>query len=132
MLGLRMMLGSTSVALANNIKLITEPAFLPNTCYVRLWVFKTKRKMKTDLKEIAEKVQKMIDYEVSKIENNETKWKNQYENVMNELEGELKYTNEIIEEFKESKLSVNVIEQEGYRRCLETMINKFRDFEKYE
>ena len=24
-----------------NIKLITEPAFLPNTCYVRLWVFKT-------------------------------------------------------------------------------------------
>ena len=99
---------------------------------MRLWVFKTKRKMKTDLKEIAEKVQKMIDYEVSKIENNETKWKNQYENVMNELEGELKYTNEIIEEFKESKLSVNVIEQEGYRRCLKTMINKFRDFEKYE
>ena len=88
--------------------------------------------MKTNLKEIAEKVQKIINYEVSKIENNETKWKNQYENVMNELEGELKYTNEIIEEFKESKLSVNVIEQEGYRRCLETMINKFRDFEKYE
>jgi hypothetical protein len=27
--------------------------------------------MKTDLKEIAEKVQKMINYEVSKIENNE-------------------------------------------------------------
>ena len=52
--------------------------------------------MKTNLKEIAEKVQKMINYEVSKIENNETKWKNQYENVMNELEGELKYTNEII------------------------------------
>ena len=24
-----------------NIKLITEPAFLPNTCYVRLWVLKT-------------------------------------------------------------------------------------------
>lgn len=88
--------------------------------------------MKTDLKEIAEKVQKIIDYEFSKIENNGTKWKNQYENVMNELEGELKYTNAIIEEFKESKLSVNVIEQEGYRRCLETMINKFRDFEKYE
>ena len=87
--------------------------------------------MKTDLKEIAEKVQKMIDYEVSKIEKNETKWKNQYENVMNELEGELKYTNAIIEEFKESKLSVNAIEQEGYKRCLETMINKFRDFERY-
>lgn len=87
--------------------------------------------MKTDLKEISEKVQKMIDYEVSKIERNETKWKNQYENVMNELEGELKYTNAIIEEFKESKLSVNVIEQEGYKRCLETMINKFRDFERY-
>ena len=58
--------------------------------------------MKTDLKEISEKVQKMIDYEVSKIERNETKWKNQYENVMNELEGELKYTNAIIEEFKET------------------------------
>lgn len=26
----------------HNIKLITEPAFLPNTCYVRLWVVKRK------------------------------------------------------------------------------------------
>jgi hypothetical protein len=26
-----------------NFKLITVPAFLPNTCYVRLWVLKTKR-----------------------------------------------------------------------------------------
>ena len=88
--------------------------------------------MKTDLKEIAKKVQKLIDFEVSNIERNENKWKNQYENVMSELESELKYTNEIIEDFQESKLSINIIEQEGYKRCLTTMINRFRDFEKYE
>ena len=88
--------------------------------------------MKTDLKEIAKKVQTLIDYEVSNIERNENKWKNQYENVMSELESELKYTNEIIEDFQESKLSINIIEQEGYKRCLTTMINRFRDFEKYE
>ena len=99
---------------------------------MRLLVFKTKRKMKTDLKEIAEKVQKMINYEVSKIEYNETKWKNQYNNVMSELESELKYTNEIIEDFQETNLTFNAIEQEGYKRCLTTMINRFRDFEKYE
>lgn len=77
-------------------------------------------------------LQKMINYEVSKIENNETKWKNQYENVMSELESELKYTNEIIEDFQESKLTINIIEQEGYKRCLTTMLNRFRDFEKYD
>jgi hypothetical protein len=51
---------------------------------------------------------------------------------MSELESELKYTNEIIEDFQETNLTFNVIEQEGYKRCLTTMINRFRDFEKYE
>ena len=36
----------------------------------------------------------MIDYEVSKIKNNETKWKNQYDNVMSELESELEFLTE--------------------------------------
>jgi uncharacterized membrane protein YgaE (UPF0421/DUF939 family) len=88
--------------------------------------------MKTDLKEIAKKVQTLIDFEVSNIERTENKWKNQYESVMSELENELKYTNETIEDFQENNLTFNIIEQEGYKRCLRTMINRFHYFEKYE
>lgn len=85
--------------------------------------------MKKDLKEIAKEVQKLINYEVSKIEINETKWKNHYDNVMLELENELKNTNETIDDFKENNLTFNLIEQEGYKRCLTTMINRFRYYE---
>ena len=49
---------------------------------------------------------------------------------MSELESEIRNTEEIIEDFKESKLSVNVIE-EGYLRCLKTMVNRFRDWERW-
>lgn len=87
--------------------------------------------MKTDLKEVSKKVKELIDFEVSKIERNENKWKNQYNDVMSELESELRITNETIEDFKDSKLTLNSIEMEGYKRCLTTMINRFRDFEKY-
>jgi len=88
--------------------------------------------MKKELEEIAEKVQKLVDYEVSKIERKETKWKNQYESVMSELESELKYTNELIVDSNENGLTISSVEAEGYKRCLITMINRFRDFEKYE
>ena len=60
-------------------------------------------KMKKDLKEIAEKVEKFINYEISKIESNENKWKNQYNNVMEELEHELSQINSVVEQFTDSK-----------------------------
>ncbi|WP_158730002.1 MULTISPECIES: hypothetical protein [unclassified Flavobacterium] len=88
--------------------------------------------MKTDLKEVSKKIKELIDYEVSKIERSENKWKNQYDSVISELESELRQINEVVEDFTDSKLTLNCIEMEGYKRCLTTMINRFRDFEKYE
>jgi hypothetical protein len=46
--------------------------------------------METDLKKVSQKVKELIDYEVSKIERSENKWKNQYDSVMSELESELR------------------------------------------
>ena len=87
--------------------------------------------MKADIKEIAKRVQKIIDDEVVTLKHDDSKWKSQYESVMSELESELKAINAGIEQFKESNLNFNVIEQEGYRRCLITMLDRFRYFEKF-
>jgi hypothetical protein len=88
--------------------------------------------MKTDLKEISKTIKNLIDYEVSKIKRSETTWQNQYVSVMYELEAELNMMNEVINDYKKSKLTLNSIEAEGYKRCLTTMINRFREFEKHE
>jgi hypothetical protein len=37
---------------------------------------------------------------------------------------------ENIKDFKEENLTINSIEQEGYLRCLITMYNRFREWEK--
>ena len=79
--------------------------------------------------EITKQITKLINDNVSKITNDDNKWKNHYEIVMSELEDEIKNTEELIGDFTESKLSINLIEQEGYLRCLRTMYNRFRIFE---
>ena len=82
-------------------------------------------------KEVAKQITELINKNVNQLKNDDEKWKNQYESVMSELESEIRNTEEIIEDFKESKLSVNVIEQEGFLRCLKTMVNRFRDWERW-
>lgn len=81
--------------------------------------------------EVAKIIAEMINKEVSKLNHDDQKWKYQYEYVMEELEREINYTEELIEDFTESKLSFNKIEQEGYLRCLKTMVKRFRDWERY-
>lgn len=81
--------------------------------------------------EVAKQIAELINKNVNQLKHDDEKWKNQYESVMLELESEIRNTEEIIEDFKESKLSVNVIEQEGYLRCLKTMVNRFRDWERW-
>ena len=76
-------------------------------------------------KEVAKQITELINKNVNQLKHDDEKWKNQYESVMSELESEIRNTEEIIEDFKESKLSVNVIEQEGYLRCLKTMLIVF-------
>lgn len=50
---------------------------------------------------------------------------------MEELEFEMKNTESLIEDYTNAKLPFNKIEQEGYMRCLITMVNRFRDWERY-
>lgn len=82
-------------------------------------------------KEVAKQLAVLINRNVNSLKLDDEKWKNQYNYVMEELEIEIRDTEELIEDFTESKLTFNKIEQEGYLRCLRTMVNRFRDWEKY-
>ena len=82
-------------------------------------------------KEVAKQLTELINRSVNSLKLDDEKWKNQYNAVMEELEIEIKSTEELIEDFTESKLSFNKIEQEGYLRCLRTMVNRFRDWERW-
>lgn len=82
-------------------------------------------------KEIAKQITELINKNVNQLKHDGQKWKNQYDVVMEELESEIKITEETIEDFTESKLQFNKIEQEGYLRCLRTMVNRFRDWERW-
>lgn len=81
--------------------------------------------------EIAKQIADLINENVERLNHNDKKYKNLYETIMEDLESEIRYTEELIEDFTESKLTINKIEQEGYLRCLKTMVNRFRDWEKY-
>jgi CRISPR/Cas system CMR-associated protein Cmr5 small subunit len=82
-------------------------------------------------KEIAREISELINKKVNDLKQDDEKWKNQYDSVLQELESEIKLTEELLEDFTESKLSINLIEQEGYLRCLRTMVNRFRDWERW-
>lgn len=82
-------------------------------------------------KEVAEQITKLINENVNQLKHDDEKWKNYYVSVMNEIEGEIENTKELIADFTESNLSFNEIEQEGYLRCLITMFNRFRDWERW-
>jgi hypothetical protein len=79
-------------------------------------------------KEIAKQIAELINRNVNSLKQDDEKWKNHYESVMSELDYEIK---EAIQDFSESKLSINRIEQEGYLRCLEVMVNRFRAMESF-
>ena len=82
-------------------------------------------------KEVARQITELINKNVNQLKNDDQKWKNQYDAVLEDLESEIKSTEELIEDFTESKLSINIFEQEGYLRCLKTMVNRFRDLERW-
>ena len=92
---------------------------------------KTKIMTKITKKEVARQITELINKNVNQLKNDDQKWKNQYDAVLEDLESEIKSTEELIEDFTESKLSINIIEQEGYLRCLKTMVNRFRDWERW-
>jgi hypothetical protein len=87
--------------------------------------------MEMTIEQIAKQIKDLIDRNVSNTKHDDEKWKEHYQMIVEDLEGEIKITEELIEDFTESKLSINLIEQEGYLRCLRTMVNRFRGWEVY-
>jgi hypothetical protein len=87
--------------------------------------------MEITTEQIAKQIKDLIDRNISNIKHDDEKWKEHYQMIVEDLESEIKMTEELIEDFTESKLSINLIEQEGYLRCLKTMVNRFRDWEGY-
>lgn len=61
----------------------------------------------------------------------DNKWKEHYDTIKSELASELTNSDELIKDHKENNLTFNTIEQEGYRRCLITMINRFEQIESW-
>ncbi len=78
---------------------------------------------------IAEKLAVLVNQTAKNVENNEQKYKNQYDSVMAELEFEIKQASSGLEYLKEENLTFSAIEQEGYLRCLKQMVDKFRSWE---
>jgi soluble cytochrome b562 len=86
-----------------------------------------------EIRIIAKKLNKMVESMVNEKfnDNEELRYKKHYEAVMHELNQELESANQMIDDYKENGFTLNALEMEGYRRGLTTMINEFKDWEKY-
>jgi soluble cytochrome b562 len=86
-----------------------------------------------EIRIIAKKLNQMVESMVNEKlnDNEELRYKNHYEAVMHELNRELESTNQMIDDYKENGFTLNALEMEGYRRGLTTMLNEFKDWEKY-
>lgn len=85
-----------------------------------------------DVEEIASLINEIIEHKVEKKRNKVDVswiWEKHYKAMMDELEYEIGHTDDLIEDFKESKLPINAVEQEGYKRCLMTLVNRFKSWE---
>lgn len=86
-----------------------------------------------EIRIISKKLNQMVESMVNEKlnDNEELRYKSHYEAVMQELNRELESANQTIDDYKENGFTLNALEMEGYRRGLTTMINEFRDWEKY-
>ena len=86
-----------------------------------------------EIRIIAKKLNQMVESMVNEKlnDNEELRYKSHYEAVMDQLNRELESANQTIDNYKENDFTLNALEMEGYRRGLTTMINEFKDWEKY-
>ncbi len=86
-----------------------------------------------EIRIISKKLNQMVESMVNEKlnDNEELRYKSHYEAVMHELNRELESANQMIDDYKENGFTLNALEMEGYRRGLTTMINEFKDWEKY-
>lgn len=88
---------------------------------------------KKEILEIASELNSLVNKKLKEKlnDNEELRYKSHYEAVMHELNRELESANQMIDDYKENGFTLNALEMEGYRRGLTTMINEFKDWEKY-
>ena len=86
-----------------------------------------------EIRIIAKKLNQMVESMVNEKlnDNEELRYKSHYEAVMDQLNRELESANQTIDDYKENGFTLNALEMEGYRRGLTTMLNEFKDWEKY-
>lgn len=86
-----------------------------------------------EILEIAKSLNSLVDQKVKEKlnDNEELRYKSHCEAVMHELNRELESANQMIDDYKENGFTLNALEMEGYRRGLTTMLNEFKDWEKY-
>jgi soluble cytochrome b562 len=86
-----------------------------------------------EIRIISKKLNQMVESMVNEKlnDNEELRYKSHYEAVMDQLNRELESANQTIDDYKENGFTLNALEMEGYRRGLTTMINEFKDWEKY-
>ena len=88
-------------------------------------------KKKVKLEDITRDIALYIENKVNDVNNDDQKWKEYYDSVIEELESEIVRTKEAIKEYSEDNLTVNRIEMEGYLRGLITMLNQFERWMSY-
>ena len=85
-------------------------------------------KKKVKLEDITRDIASYIENKVNDVNNDDQKWKDNYDSVIEELKSEIVRTKEAIKEYDEDNLTVNRIETEGYLRGLITMVNHFERY----
>ena len=86
--------------------------------------------MEEKIKSIALAINKLIEDGVSDISSNDKKYENLYNDIKSEIESDIKNTQELYDDYKLNKLDFNLIELEGYLRCLKTIMNTLDYLEK--
>ena len=86
--------------------------------------------MNEEIQDIAEKINQLVKMEVQDKLSTSTDWKYEYL-ILSDLIEELKEEGEeLLEDYKESGLTVNSVEAEGFLRCAMTLYNRVKLHEK--
>ena len=84
---------------------------------------------KVNTTQIAKDIETLIIQQVKDLTyDDNVKWKDKYNNAIEELNYEIKNTKELIDDYANEGLKINAVEQEGYLRALVTMKNMFNLF----
>lgn len=83
------------------------------------------------MEELAKKLQRFIDYEVSKTIETNTKYERLYKSILEILDEEITHARKLKTDCANDELTINAVEWEGYLRALLTMQSKFKHIEQY-